>query len=329
MRILLTSVAILLLLASCGGPGATGRLSEDLDSISMTIDMTGPAMVEGVPSDDTDLDDLIRLSPAHGVTEIHIQCSASDSARLQEVADSSSATVRLETVTSEQGTRVLSAIRGLEWEPRYEWSFTGNDCLFQGMVVLFNSTGQTWLPRQVDVLDQESRLAATTNGVVTIPEGPTVVRWWQSNGTALDPHLIYGWPRPARWNLVTPCLLQSPGPVVYSPEDHATLGWPVRTGDTLWVDVEADLLSIQEELEQLEAGLAGVVLVENHTNAARRIRIRYPGLLPRGAVFIPEEEIPEALILDPFETRALHYTVSYDLSDRRLVAEVDREGGQP
>lgn len=329
MRILLTSVAILLLLASCGGPGATGRLSEDLDSISMTIGMTGPAMIEGVPSASTELDDLIRLSPAHGVTGILIQCSASDSARLREVADSASVTVHLEASSADQGTRVLSAIRGLEWEPRYEWSFTGRDCLFQGMVVLFNSTGQTWLPEQVDVLDLESRLAATTNGAITIPQGPTVVRWWQSSGNALEPHLIYGWPRLARWNLVTPCLLQSPGPVVYSPDDDISLGWPVRTGDTLWVDVETDLLTIQEELEQKGDSIAGVLFVENHTDESQTLRVRYPVLLPRGAVFLPEEEIYETLTLEPFEARALRYTVSYDLNDRRLVAEVDRASTQP
>ncbi|MBN1433748.1 hypothetical protein JW921_03255 [Candidatus Fermentibacterales bacterium] len=328
MRSVVTSLPALLLLLACGGPAATGRLSEDLDSTSMTIGVSGLALVRGACAPAMDLAELVRLAPGNDVNRLTVYCPSSQVEDVALAADTSPIPVEV-VLLSEGGPRVVSEVEGLSWEPRYEWSITGSDCLFQGLVVLHNSTDQVWAPLNVDVLDEEERIAAEATGGLTLPPGASVVRWWQASGTVLEPHLVYGWPRLARWNILRPCVVRGAGPVLPRPGSLSTIWWPVVTGDTLWVEAEPGFLSLTEGTEADDVALQGAVFVENGTSGTLSIRVVYPELLPRGAVFIPGPDLCDSISLGPYETRVLHYSVTYSLTARRGLVEVDRGTARP
>ena len=280
----------------------------------MTIGMAGPALIEGTVGTETDIKDMIRLAPGNGVTAMRIHYPGEPPADLETMADTSS--IRIELLSSgllRPG--VESRIDGIVWEPRYEWSFTGRDCLFEGLVVIGNRTGQTWNTRSISVVDESRHIAATTTAELPVPEGPSVVRWWQSPGRVLDPHLIYGWPRLGRWNLMWPCVLQSPGPVIHPAGEMNVVTLPARTGDTLWIEAgPEDGLALYETMENGQSSIAGAVLVESSSLEALSIIVRYPSVLPRGALFRAGEGLADSIYLQPKETRILHYSIVYPTS---------------
>ena len=314
MKIITVILIIMICLFEGCGYNATGKLSQDLDSLHLIIRPCSPATVGGVCREGLEIDQLITLSPSHGVAGILIECSHRDTAGLSDVI--SNADIPVDIVIFESGSsRISSEQKGLSWEPRFQWRISPEECSFQAMVVLSNQTGQIWNARSVDIVLDDDHLAASSSGFLRIEQGYTIVPWWESPGRELSTRIIYGWPFPARWNALKPCIVTNAGPVISGIEIDGVITWPLRTGDTLWVPQQEEIF-LDEIVKQDSSMLQCTLTIHNPGSELISIELVHPHLLPRGAVFLPGEGFVYSLDLQPGDVKRLDYSISYDMDDR-------------
>jgi hypothetical protein len=308
MRKILTSLAVLLLLSGCGK--TTGFASSDLEPVFMTVRRHGPASVEGNLAEDVDLRKLITALPATGVTEIMVRCTQEDSSRIREIADTLQVPVHVTLQLGENPALTLLQ-EGLGWKPGYSVSTDGaGNCTVEGLVIISNSTSQTWNASLVRIEDDSGEAVATTATGLVIPEGDLVVRWWEAQGTACPLSMVYGWPAAGRWSLLRPLVVPSAGPVL---QDGTGPELYIRDGsDTVWVSVPG-VIEVEEHYSQARNGYLFGMTVRNITGEDQELVLVHPEELPRGASFRPGEGFEERMILPPGGSRSMYYSLVYSM----------------
>lgn len=273
----MTTLAFICLIAAGCGPRPTGLLSLDLDSLAVTVAVSGPASIEGVPRQGLDPVEIALISSASGVERLELHCPQTDSA--------SAAVFLLDQATVPSVVRVsdrrmlVADQPGISWTPRYSWTPEGGRMRIEANVILNNSTGQTWNTISMCIIDNDGLSLASTSDAISIPPGDTVVPWWSSSGEVLEPVLIYSWPVPARWNALVPILAETAGPVLHYADDPAV--WPIASGDTLWIPLE--VLEIEEGTTQTSWGYETETILTNTSDSPLEILVRYPEALSSGA----------------------------------------------
>lgn len=263
--------------AGCG-PRPTGVLSTDLDSLVVTVAVDGPASVEGIPRGGLDPLEIALLSVESGVVGIELHCDRGDSAvAAASLLDRAAGIPSIVRVSG--SSRLIADIDGLSWTPRYSWFAEGDMVRFEANVILHNATSQTWRGVSMRIMDSDGLSLASTTGRIDLPPGDEVIPWWNAEGTALDPVIIYSWPAPGAWTALLPVVVQGTGPFIDGGDESNT---PIVSGDTVWIP--APDIGISQQAVQTPRGYDLEVTLTSSLQTGQEVRVRYPSTLPSGAV---------------------------------------------
>ncbi len=278
MRLFATTLALLAVISAGCGTRPTGLLSNDLDSVSVTVAVDGPASIEGVPGRGLDLLEIALLSSTSGVRRLELHCSREDSASVADFLIEGAAGIPSMVRVSDTN-RLIVDLEGISWSPRYSWASEAGGIRFEANVILHNSTSQTFRGVSMRIIDRDGLSLASTTGRIDLPPGDMVIPWWSASGVPLDPVLAYSWPVPAAWSAMVPVVTSGMGPVILPDGDSGS--WPIVTGDTLWIPAPG--LEVTGSSTQTPYGYETSTTVTNSSGEPVSVLLRYPEVLPSGA----------------------------------------------
>jgi len=211
-----------------------------LTSVRLDLYLNSPALVTGYLAQGISLQKALENIDAARLRNLIIRCSIQDSIDIEPIVATMIIPVSVSTTDFTGVTAVSYSQDGITWSPRYSWTATGSPMRFDATITTSNVTGRRWTAASLTMMDAEGLPVCGIPDSVIIPEDDMVLRWWSTEGYALQTSLVYGWPSHARWNLLVPVVAEEPGYLL------GQLGglpeWPRRTGDTLWIPVEEDIL---------------------------------------------------------------------------------------
>ncbi len=306
MRALLTTLTASLAIAACGAREPYPE--RHLDDVRLTVRMDAQVEVDGRLSRSTPPGELIGMAVPAGVRSIRLACSCEMAEGLAGVTDTLTIPFIHEEVAAEDGCRLSYSQDGITWSPRYRWTRTDGTVHFCATAVLSNSTGRAWDVRSMDLLDSDDRPLLAAGDSVHLPQGEREMAWWQAEGELLELTLRFGWPVAGTWNQLLPCLAPEAGTLAGSLDSLPD--WPLRTGDTLWLNAR-DSLDLCLQMEQLERGHAFLLQLTNNSGRTADLRLQHPDTLPRGAVFLEGEPYSPGLTVQPGGTALVNYSIVY------------------
>ena len=309
MKSVTTTLLLIILLTGCT---ERERYAERyLNSIGLVLHPNNPAEVSGFLKTQFDPDDALECPDMTGIREIAFNCSSDDYVTITENLQDCMIPVAVTTVMSDVIPSVEYLQDGITWKPNYQWSVREGICRFTATVSIVNSTGREWFSESIIMMDMLQEPVCRLSDTLIIPEGELELGWWHAEGTANPLTLVYGWPINAGWNQLIPCHVPDAGQIV--PAGEETSEWPVRTGDTLWIQAE-HRVELHETIEQNPDGYSCMLELRNDSDRYMEIEFSHPDILPRGAEFVEAEAFPDILDLYPGEQSLLKYSLIYDVS---------------
>jgi|GEM_PF-1409001 len=306
-RIVTTLAVAAILLLGCD-TGEQHYPEVYLTSVRLDLYLNSPAQVTGYLAQGVSLHEALENIDAARLRNLNIRCSVQDSIDIEPIVETMIIPVSVSTTDFTGATAVSYSQDGITWTPRYSWAETGGLVRFDATITISNVSDRRWTAAGLTMMDGEGMPVCGIPDSVIIPENDMVLRWWSAEGYALQTSLVYGWPSHARWNLLNPILVEEPGFLL------GQLGglpeWPRRTGDTLWIPPEEDIL-LTENLMQHPRGYNGTLDIENRTGRPLSLQLVYPDVLPRGAGFKVEADPSGNLSLGISDKVRLEYTISY------------------
>lgn len=302
MKTVISALALTMMIAGCA---EKERFPERyLDSITLAIHPDGPAEVSGFLRKGAVPANALEYSDLTGATRISFDCRPEDSSRLAEIMESSPVPVQTRIRNDDLPSSVRYLQEGITWRPLYSWGQQGDSCSFSARVLITNTTGREWFSRYTTFMDAPGEMVCLVPETLIIRTGDMELGWWKADGRALPLRLSYGWPQHSQWNQLIPCLVPEAGAM---PDAR----WPVRTGDTLWVQ-PAVPLEISEQVHPNSAGYECTLVLHNQTGEYAEVRITVPERTPRGARFRPGGDFPSFLGLQPGDIAVLEYGIVYE-----------------
>ncbi len=278
MRLTEATLPALALIVSACGPRPTGLLSSDLDSVTVIVSTSGPALVEGVPAAGLDLSDFTSILPGSGVERLEIYCATGCDELEAIFRDGLEIPCEVRTAPR---VRLLADQQGLSWTPRYTWGVCEGELSIEANVILHNNSDQTWRIESLRITDIDGTELASTNSGFTLTAGDRVIPWWSGRGMFLGTYLCYSWPIPARWNAMDAFLAPALGPLL--PIGTAPGELPLVNGDTVWVPSRQ--LSVSERSTQTPSGYSLSADILNTAADQLTVMLVYPAVLRSGARF--------------------------------------------
>ena len=309
MKSVTTTLLLIILLAGCA---ERERYTERyLDSVGLVLHQNRPAEVSGFLKKKVEPGDALEYPDMTGIREIAFKCSADDYVKIEENLQDCLIPVAVTTSISDVIPSVEYLQDGIIWKPNYQWSMRDGFCSFTATVSIMNSTGREWFTESILMMDILKEPVCRLSDTLVIPGGELELGWWHAEGTAHPLNLVYGWPICAGWNQLIPCHVPDAGQIV--PAGEKMSEWPVRTGDTLWIQAEHSV-ELRETIEQNPDGYSCMLEIRNGSEMYMEIKISHPDILPRGAEFVEAEAFPAVLDLYPGEQALLKYSLIYDVS---------------
>lgn len=309
MKSVTTTLLLIILLAGCT---ERERYAERyLDSVGLVLHPNSPAEVSGFLKKRFEPWDALECPDMTGIKEIAFICSTEDYTIITENLQDCLIPVSITTGISDVIPSVEYLQDGMVWKPNYRWSILEGICRFTATVSVVNSTGREWFSESIMMMDMLNEPVCRLSDTLIIPDGELELGWWHAEGTAHPLTLVYGWPRNAGWNQLIPCHVPDAGQII--PAGEETSDWPVRTGDTLWIQAE-HRVELHETIEQKPDGYSCLLELRNDSERYMEIKFSHPDILPRGAEFVEEEAFPDILDLYPGEQALLKYSLIYDVS---------------
>lgn len=308
MKSFSTTLAIILIFAACS---ERERYAERyLDSVSLNIYMERSVEVSGLLKREYSPTDAMDSQGIFSISQLSFACSYEDS--LEIANNMQNMPIPTQITTELTGSRPLLSYRqqGIYWEPRYRWTLEGESCDFSATAAIRNSTGREWFAENIVMMDASGEPACRISDTLIVAVGELELGWWNATGTVLPLTMCYGWPTPAQWNQVVPCLVPDAGTIL---EDRPNDGsWPISKGDTLWIPSQLSL-ETSEIIQQNSNGYSGILQIYNPTHDYIEVRITHPDLLPRGAHFVEREGFPSFVGMFPGDIVLLEYDIVYQL----------------
>jgi hypothetical protein len=309
MKSITTTLLLIILLAGCA---ERERYAERyLDSVTLVLHMDGLAEVSGFLKKRFEPGDALECPDMAGMRGIKFNCSSEDYVTIIENLQDCLIPVAITTSISDAIPSVEYLQEGITWKPNYQWSVREGFCSFTATVLIVNSTGREWFTESIMMMDMLNEPVCRLSDTLIIPAGELELGWWHAEGTAHPLTLFYGWPINAGWNQLIPCHVPDAGQIV--PAGDETHEWPVRTGDTLWIQAE-HRVELRETVEQKTDGYSCLLEIRNGSERFMEIKFSHPDILPRGAEFVEVECFPAVLELYPGEQTMLKYDLIYDVS---------------
>jgi hypothetical protein len=304
-RTMRTAAAAIVLTMITAGCAEKERYAERyLDSINLTIHMDRAAEVSGFLRRGTSPGSAMEYPDLTGASRISFDCSPEDSAGLADLLQTTDVPFNVSSRDEALPPCVRFWQDGITWKPVYSWTIEGDSCRFVARVVLINSTGREWFSQNTIMKDMEDNPVCMVPDTLVIRNGEMELGWWSVRGQILPLTLRYGWPQYSQWNQLVPCITPGAGSLTGAI-------WPLRTGDTLWVQPEQPL-DVAEQIHSNSSGYECTLLVHNQTSSYKEVRITYPSRTPRGARFEPGDGFLSFLGLQPGDLAVLEYRVVYD-----------------
>ncbi|RKZ08161.1 hypothetical protein DRQ25_09745 [Candidatus Fermentibacteria bacterium] len=304
MKAILTTLMFIMLLTGCA---EKERYAERyLDSISLVLHMDRPAEVAGVLRQGASPSHAVEYPDLSGISRLSFICSMEDSAELFEQISQALIPCELSAVENANSSSIEYWQEGIAWQPEYHWTFSDNSCVFTATVIVSNSTCREWFSQRTVMKDFSGNPICMVDDTLIIRNGDMELGWWNATGPVLPVTLSYGWPVNSQWNQLVPCIVPHAGDLITGIDE-----WPIRTGDTLWVQPETEI-EITETVHQNTTGYDCTLQIYNQTGVYTEIRITHPDRTPRGALFQPQENFPSLLGLQPGDVVILEYRIHYN-----------------
>ena len=308
MRHLVTTLAATFLLVTACDRGGGSYPEEYLSGVWLDLYLNSPAQVSGYLAPGVTLEQALEHMVTARIRYLTIRCSYQDSIAIEPILASVIVPVEVSTENFTGSTAVTYSQDGITWTPGYSWTRNGSPRRFDATIKLSNVSGRSWTVTGVTMMDDQGMPVCGIPDSVSIPDGELITGWWSAEGYALTSTLVFGWPSYASWNHLAPFVTEGIGPL------QGPLGglpeWPLRTGDTLWIPSEEDVV-LTENLTQHPRGYNGTLDIDNRSGDPVSLRLSYPDLLPRGAEFKVEGDPSRLLMLEAGEKVRLEYTIAY------------------
>ncbi len=309
MKSVTTTLLLIILLAGCT---ERERYAERyLDSVGLVLHPNSPAEVSGFLKKRFEPGDALECPDMTGIREITFNCSADDYVTIMENLQDCLIPVTILTSMSDVIPSVEYLQEGISWKPNYKWSIQEGICRFTATVSIANITGREWFTESIMMMDMRNEPVCSLSDTLIIPGGELELGWWYAEGIAHPLTLVYGWPINAGWNQLIPCNVPDAGQIV--PAGEETSEWPVKTGDTLWIQAE-HRVELRETIEQNPNGYNCLLEIRNGSERYMEIKFSHPDILPRGAEFVEVDVFPAVIYLYPGEQALMKYNLIYEIS---------------
>ncbi len=275
-----------------------------LDSINLTVHMDRAVEVTGFLRRGVSPDNAIEYPDLTGTSRIDFTCSSQDSAGLAEMLEKASTPFQITSGDNGLPAFVRYWQEGITWRPLYSWNVIGDSCSFSARVSITNSTGREWFSQNTVLKDMHDRPVCVFPDTLVLRNGEMELGWWRKTGTVLPLTIRYGWPQNSQWNQLLPCIVPDAGSLVDTQ-------WPMRTGDTLWIQPVTPL-ETREQVQVNSTGYDCSLTIHNQNDHQVYIRLIHPELTPRGARFEAENDFPDTLVLQPGDVKVFKYSIEYN-----------------
>jgi len=304
MKAITTTLVLTLMFASCT---EKERYAERyLDSIGLILHMNRSAEVAGFLRQGTSPSHTVEYPDLSGISRLSFTCNPEDSSRLSDQLSLAVIPSELSASGYEGCNYVEYWQEGITWQPEYHWTVNGDSCVFAATVTVSNSTGREWFSQRTVMKDLSGNPVCMVSDTLIVRNGDMELGWWNASGPTLPLTLQYGWPVNSQWNQLIPCIVPHAGELIPGINE-----WPIRTGDTLWVQPEMEI-EITETVHTNTTGYDCTLQIYNQTGEYTEIRIAHPDRTPRGALFQPEGNFPPLLGLQPGDLVILEYKILYN-----------------
>jgi hypothetical protein len=304
MKTILTTLILTMLIAGCA---EKERYAERyLDTIALVIHFDRPAEVTGLLRPGASLCHAVEYPDLSGISRLTFNCGYKDSIELFKQLPDAEIPFSVTAGAYSGYPSVEYWQEGITWQPLYHWNVNEDSCEFAATVRISNNTGREWFSQNTIMKDISGNPVCMVSDTLIIMNGDMELGWWNAVGEVLPITLRYGWPVNSQWNQLVPCIVPTPGDLLAE-----TGEWPLRTGDTLWVQPEREM-EITETILQNTTGHDCTLQIYNQTEEYTEIRITHPDRTPRGARFQEEGNFPSLLGLQPGDVVILEYRVLYD-----------------
>ena len=277
-----------------------------LESISLVLHIDRPAEVAGFLSQGASPCNTVEYPDLSGVSRLSFICSPEDSTEFFDQLSDAVIPCEVSAAGNNRTSSVEYWQEGITWRPGYHWTVNEDSCVFAATVIVSNSTGREWFSQKTVMNDYSENPVCMVSDTLIIRNGDMELGWWNARGTALPLTLSYGWPVNTQWNQLVPCIVQDAGQLI-----TGTREWPLRTGDTLWIQPETEI-EIVETVLQNTTGYHCTLQIYNQTDVYTEIRIVHPDRTPRGALFQRKENFSSFLGLQPGDLVILEYRILYN-----------------
>lgn len=306
MKTIATTLMLTMLIAGCA---EKERYAERyLDTIALVIHMDRPAEVAGLLRQGASLCHAIEYPDLSGISRLSFNCGYEDSTELLKQLPDAEIPFRVSAGAYSGYPSVEYWQEGITWQPLYSWTLSEKTCEFAATVKVSNSTGREWFSQNTIMKDNSGNPVCMVSDTLIIRNGDMELGWWNAAGEVLPLTLRYGWPVNSQWNQLVPCIVPNSGDLLAE-----TREWPLRTGDTLWVQPDREI-EITETIHQNTTGYECTLMIYNQTGKYTEIRISHPETTPRGAIFQREEDFPSFVGVQPGDVVILEYRILYNRS---------------
>lgn len=304
MKAITTTLILTVMFAGCAEKER--YVERYLDSIALVLHMDRPAEVAGFLRQGASPSHAVAYPDLAGISRLSFICNPGDSAKLLEQLSLSVIPCEVSAAGYSGSNSVEYWQEGITWQPEYHWTVNDDSCCFAATVIVRNCTGREWFSQRTVMKDLTGNPVCMISDTLIIRNGDMELGWWNASGPTLPLTLNYGWPVNSQWNQLVPCILPQAGELIAGIHE-----WPLRTGDTLWVQPETEI-EITETVHQNTTGYECTLQIYNQTGVYTEIRIVHPDRTPRGALFQPQGNFPSFLGLQPGDVVILEYRILYN-----------------
>ncbi len=306
MKIFIATLILTMIIAGCA---EKERYAERyLDSISLVIHEDRSAEVTGFLRQGVSPGHTVEYPDMSGISRLSFTCSPDESTKFFEQLSDAVIPYELSAAVYTDTPSIDYWQEGITWQPEYHWTVNGDSCVFAATVIISNSTGREWFSKNTIMKDLSGNPVCMVADTLIIRNGDMEMGWWNARGSVLPITLRYGWPVNTQWNQLLPCIVPLAGELLTDSNE-----WPLRTGDTLWVQPEIEI-EITETIHQNSTGYDCALQIYNQTDEYTEIRISHPDQTPRGALFQRTGDFPSFLGLQPGDLVILEYRIVYNHS---------------
>lgn len=306
MKTIVTTLMLTMIITGCA---EKERYAERyLDSISLVLHTDRPAEVAGFLRQGASPGHAVEYPDLSGISRFSFTCNPEDSTNFLEKMSPSVIPFEISAAVNSAAPSIEYWQEGITWQPGYQWVVNEDTCFFAASVIVSNFTGREWFSQNTVMKDPSGNSVCMVSDTLIIRNGDMELGWWNTRGSALPLTLRYGWPVNSQWNQLIPCIVPDAGELITGIRE-----WPIRTGDTLWVQPERKL-EITETIHQNTTGYDCTLQIYNQTGEYTDVRISHPDTTPRGALFQILGHFPSFLGLHPGDVVILEYRILYNHS---------------